>query len=133
MNKNQFENIENTIENKEIEKAREELALIRKNLDNDPDYLYLMSKFLVLDGRFYIAIDALILSLQNNFREEFLVRKNFVKSSKEITDKKIELLSKIFETIENKDLSKKCLEFENDEQLLDYLVKLMPSLKPAKF
>tara|TARA_A100001011_G_scaffold349555_1_gene388241 strand:+ start:230 stop:631 length:402 start_codon:yes stop_codon:yes gene_type:complete len=133
MNKNQFEIIENIIENKEIEKARKELALIRKNLDNDPDYLYLMSKFLVLDGRFYIAIDALILSLQNNFREEFLVRKNFVKSSKEITDKKIELLSKIFETIENKDLSKKCLEFENDEQLLDYLVKLMPSLKPAKF
>ena len=133
MNKNQFENIENTIENKEIEKAREELALIRKNLDNDPDYLYLMSKFLVLDGRFYIAIDALILSLQNNFREEFLVRKNFVKSSKEITDKKIELLSKIFETIENKDLSKKCLEFENDKQLLDYLVTLMPSLKPVKF
>ena len=56
MNKNQFENIENTIENKEIEKAREELALIRKNLDNDPDYLYLMSKFLVLDGRFYICL-----------------------------------------------------------------------------
>ena len=111
MNKNQFENIENTIENKEIEKAREELASIRKNLDNDPDYLYLMSKFLVLDGRFYIAIDALILSLQNNFREEFLISKNFSKSSKEITDKKIELLSKIFEVIENKDLSKKCLEF----------------------
>ena len=133
MNKNQFENIENTIENKEIEKAREELASIRKNLDNDPDYLYLMSKFLVLDGRFYIAIDALILSLQNNFREEFLIRKNFSKSSKEITNKKIELLSKIFEVIENKDLSKKCLEFENDEQLLDYLVKLMPSLKPVKF
>ena len=133
MNKNQFENIENTIENKEIEKAREELASIRKNLDNDPDYLYLMSKFLVLDGRFYIAIDALILSLQNNFREEFLIRKNFSKSSKEITDKKIELLSKIFEIIENKDLSKKCLEFKNDKQLLDYLIKLMPGLKPAKF
>ena len=133
MNKNQFENIENIIENKEIEKARKELALIRKDLDNDPDYLYLMSKFLMLDRRFYIAIDALILSLQNNFREDFLVSKNFSKSSKEITNKKIELLSKIFETIENKDLGKKCLEFESDKQLLDYLIKLMPGLKPAKF
>ena len=92
-----------------------------------------MAKFLVLDRRYYIAIDSLILSLQNNFRDKFLLSKNFSKSSKQVTNKKIELLSKAFEKIENYELSKKCLEFENDKDLLDFLINLMHCLKPAKF
>jgi|TARA_B100001540_G_scaffold301706_1_gene308472 hypothetical protein len=133
MDKDKFEIIERFIDKGDTEKARYDLASIRKNFDNDPDYLYLMAKFLVLDRRYYIAIDSLILSLQNNFRDKFLLSKNFSKSSKQVTNKKIELLSKAFEKIENYELSKKCLEFENDKDLLDFLINLMPGLKPAKF
>tara|TARA_B100000945_G_C20328930_1_gene571408 strand:- start:317 stop:718 length:402 start_codon:yes stop_codon:yes gene_type:complete len=133
MDKDKFEIIERFIDKGDTEKARYDLATIRKNFDNDPDYLYLMGKFLVLDRRYYIAIDSLILSLQNNFRDKFLLSKNFSKSNKQVTYKKIELLSKTFEKIENYELSKKCLEFENDKDLLDFLIDLMPGLKPAKF
>lgn len=133
MDKDKFEIIERFIDKGDTEKARYDLATIRKNFDNDPDYLYLMGKFLVLDRRYYIAIDSLILSLQNNFRDKFLLSKNFSKSNKQVTYKKIELLSKAFEKIENYELSKKCLEFENDKDLLDFLIDLMPGLKPAKF
>jgi len=91
IDQNKFNDLEELLDDKNILFARRELALLRKNLDLDPDYLYLMSRLLLLDNRFYLSIDAIILSLYINTRDDYLNKRNFIKST-EKTNKKKKLL-----------------------------------------
>ena len=58
-----FNDIEELLNDKNILFARKELNYFRKDLDLDPDYLFLMSKLLLLDNRPYLSIDTVILSI----------------------------------------------------------------------
>ena len=49
--KKEFENIYKSIKNNQKDKAQNNLKLLRKKYALDPDYLYLMGEFLILDKR----------------------------------------------------------------------------------
>ena len=59
-----FESIYNLIEKNDKVLSQKELALSRIRYALNPDYLFLMSKYLILDKRYYQSIDALLGSLK---------------------------------------------------------------------
>ena len=59
-----FESIYNLIEKNDNFSSQRQLALFRKKYALHPDYLFLMSKYLILDKRYYQSIDALLGSLK---------------------------------------------------------------------
>ena len=58
--KKEFENIYKSIKNNQKDKAQHDLKLFREKYALDPDYLYLMAEFLILDKRFYQEFSRLI-------------------------------------------------------------------------
>ena len=132
VDKEKFKEIEDLISKKNINELRKQLSMIRNNLSIDPDYLYLMANLLYLDNRTYQAIDALLLSLTINFDENFLKNNNFNKSDSHISEKKIKLLKNLFKVLNNKELIKKKISYENQEVFLKDLMSLMPGLKIKK-
>ena len=127
-----FNDLEELLEDKNILFARKELMLLRKELSLDPDYLYLMSKLLLLDNRPYLSIDAAILSMFFDTQDIFLAEKNFTKSSDTTRKNKKLLLIKLFKFISNEELETKIQEIEDDNALIDHLFTLMPGLRPKK-
>ena len=94
-----------------------------------------MSKYLILDKRYYQSIDALLGSLKLDKDELFLVKNNFEKSKEELITKKIQLISELFNLIENMDLSIEASKVKSEEELDNYvnkLSKLMPGVKLKK-
>ena len=132
LDKEKFKEIEDLISKKNINELRKQLSMLRNNLSIDPDYLYLMANLLYLDNRTYQAIDALLLSLTINFDENFLKNNNFNKSDSHISQKKIKLLKNLFKVLNNKELIKKEISYENQEVFLKDLMSLMPGLKIKK-
>ena len=132
LDKEKFKEIEDLISKKNINELRKQLSMLRNNLSIDPDYLYLMANLLYLDNRTYQAIDALLLSLTINFDENFLKNNNFNKSDSDISKKKIKLLKNLFKVLNNKELIKKEISYENQEVFLKDLMSLMPGLKIKK-
>jgi hypothetical protein len=132
LDKEKFKEIEDLISKKNINELRKQLSMLRNNLSIDPDYLYLMANLLYLDNRTYQAIDALLLSLTINFDENFLKNNNFNKSDRHISEKKIKLLKNLFKVLNNKELIKKEISYENQEVFLKDLMSLMPGLKIKK-
>ena len=132
VDKEKFKEIEDLISKKNINELRKQLSMLRNNLSIDPDYLYLMANLLYLDNRTYQAIDALLLSLTINFDENFLKNNNFNKSDSHISQKKIKLLKNLFKVLNNKELIKKEISYENQEVFLKDLMSLMPGLKIKK-
>ena len=132
VDKEKFKEIEDLISKKNINELRKQLSMLRNNLSIDPDYLYLMANLLYLDNRTYQAIDALLLSLTINFDENFLKNNNFNKSDSHISKKKIKLLKNLFKVLNNKELIKKKISYENQEVFLKDLMSLMPGLKIRK-
>ena len=127
-----FNDLEELLEDKNILFARKELMLLRKNLDLDPDYLYLMSKLLLLDNRPYLSIDAIILSIFFDTQDSFLIKKNFIKSNEKTRKKKRLFLIELSKLIFNNELERKALEISSDNSLVEHLFDLMPGLRPKK-
>ena len=69
-----FEWIYNLIEKNDKVLSQKELALSRIRYALNPDYLFLMSKYLILDKRYYLSIDVLLGSLKLDKDEFFLVK-----------------------------------------------------------
>ena len=132
IDQNKFNDLEELLDDKNILFARRELALLRKNLDLDPDYLYLMSRLLLLDNRFYLSIDAIILSLYINTRDDYLNKRNFIKSTEKTNKKKRLLLSELAKLIANEELEKNVYNIQDDKVLTEHLFNLMPGLRPKK-
>ena len=128
-----FNDIEELLNDKNILFARKELNYFRKDLDLDPDYLFLMSKLLLLDNRPYLSIDTVILSIFFDTQDNFLAKKNFIKSNEKTRKKKRLLLIELSTLIFNKELERKVLEIANDNALVEHLFDLMPGLRPKKF
>ena len=127
-----FNDLEELLEDKNVLFARKELMLLRKSLDLDPDYLYLMSKLLLLDNRPYLSIDAVILSIFFDTQDNFLIKKNFIKINEKTRKKKRLFLIELSKLIFNKELETKVLEIPSDNALVEHLFGLMPGLRPKK-
>ena len=85
--------IDKLISEKKIDEAQLNLSKLSQEFYKNPEYLFLRAKVFYLNKLYYIAIDTLLIAL------EF-----------EKKDKIYKLLSKIYNTIENKVLAKKILE-----------------------
>ena len=101
-NKKEFEDIYQSIKKNQKDKAQKNLKLFREKYDLDPDYLYLMAEFLILDKRFYQAIDTIHVSLLVENDDEFLLKNNFNKSTQELIKKKFIVLGDLFKILANK-------------------------------
>ena len=90
MNKNKLDNIYKLINNKKIDQAQIELSKLGTEFLKNSEYLYLRSKIFYINKLYYIALDTLLIALE--FEEN---------------EKVYNLISKIYNTLGNKELSKK--------------------------
>ena len=90
MNKDKLNNIEKLIDSNNIEKAQIELSKLGPEYLKNTYYLYLRSKIFFINQLYYIALDTLLIALE--FEE---------------SDQVYELISKIYNILGNKELSKK--------------------------
>jgi len=90
MNKNKLDNIDMLINNEKIDQAQIELSKLGPEFLKNSEYLYLRAKIFYINKLYYIALDTLLIALE--FKEE---------------DKIYNLISKIYNILGNKELSKK--------------------------
>ena len=90
MSEDRFEKIERLIKLKKINEAQVELSKFGSEFFQDSEYLYLRGKIFYINKLYYIALDTLLIAL------EF-----------EKKDKIYNLISKIYNFLGNKELSKK--------------------------
>ena len=90
MNKEKLENIDELINNNKIDQAQKELSKLGSEFFKDSEYLFLRSKIFYINKLYYIALDTLLIALE--FEEN---------------EKVYSLISKIYNTLGNKALSKK--------------------------
>tara|TARA_B100000029_G_scaffold443561_1_gene462711 strand:+ start:1263 stop:1613 length:351 start_codon:yes stop_codon:yes gene_type:complete len=90
MNQDILNKVDRLIKIKKIDEAQSELSRLGPEFLKNSEYLYLRSKIFYLNKLYYLAIDTLLIAL------EF-----------EKKDKIYDLISKIYNTLGNKDLSKK--------------------------
>tara|TARA_Y100000590_G_C15598962_1_gene969228 strand:+ start:248 stop:598 length:351 start_codon:yes stop_codon:yes gene_type:complete len=90
MNQDILNKVDRLIKIKKIDEAQSELSRLGTEFLKNSEYLYLRSKIFYINKLYYLAIDTLLIAL------EF-----------EKKDKIYDLISKIYNTLGNKDLSKK--------------------------
>ena len=90
MNKKKLDNIYKLINNKKINQAQIELSKLGPEFLKNSEYLYLRSKIFCINKLYYIALDTLLIALE--FEEN---------------EKVYKLISKIYNILGNKELSKK--------------------------
>ena len=90
MNNNKLDNIYKLINNKKINQAQTELSKLGPEFLKNTQYLYLRSKIFYINKLYYIALDTLLIALE--FEEN---------------EKVYKLISKIYNILGNKELSKK--------------------------
>ena len=90
MNRNKLDDINKLINNKKIDQAQIELSKLGSEFLKNSEYLYLRSKIFYINKLYYIALDTLLIAL------EF-----------EKNEKIYDLISKIYNVLGNKELSKK--------------------------
>ena len=90
MNQDILDSIDKLIKDKKINQAQNELSKLSPEFFKDAEYLYLRSKIFYINKLYYIAIDTLLIALE--FKEN---------------DKIYNLISNIYNTLGNENLSKK--------------------------
>ena len=89
MNENKLDKIEKLIQAKKIDEAQHELSKLEPKFFKNAEYLYLRSKIFYINKLYYIALDTLLIALE--FEQD---------------DKVYNLISKIYNILGNKELSK---------------------------
>ena len=115
MKNNKLIKISKLIEEKKIDKAQLELSKLGSEFYKNHEYLYLRSKIFYLNKLYYIAIDTLLIAL------EF-----------EQSDKNYNLISKIYDILGNKELSKKLLDFKERLVTVNFLKDEMSGIYRKK-
>lgn len=90
MNDIRLKKVEELIKIKKINEAQLELSKLGEEFNKNSDYLYLRGKIFYISKLYYIALDTLLIAL------EF-----------EKKDKIYDLIAEIYDTLGNKELSKK--------------------------
>ena len=108
MNQDKFNRINQLIKIKKIDEAQVELSKLGPEFYKNTEYLYLRSKIFFINKLYYIALDTLLIAT------EF-----------EADDKIYNLISKIYNIIGNKELSRK---ISNTDLRLDTINNLKKKL-----
>ena len=108
MNENILNNIDKLINNKKINQAQTELSKLGPEFLKNTQYLYLRSKIFYINKLYYIALDTLLIALE--FEEN---------------EKIYDLISKIYNILGNKELSKKVA---NSDLRSDAIISLKSEL-----
>ena len=90
MNTDKLETINKLIDNKKIDQAQSELSKLGPEFLKNSEYLFLRSKIFYINELYYLALDTLLIATE--FEEN---------------EKVYNLISKIYNILGNKDLSKK--------------------------
>ena len=93
MNKDKLKEVSKLIDNNKINEAQIELSKLGQEYYKNSEYLYLRSKIFFLNKLYYLAIDTLLVALEFEQRDKFY-----------------DMLSKMYEEINNKEFSKKLLD-----------------------
>tara|TARA_B100000427_G_scaffold283950_1_gene256549 strand:- start:344 stop:697 length:354 start_codon:yes stop_codon:yes gene_type:complete len=104
MNENILNKIDNLIKLKKIDQAQMELSKLGPEFYKNSEYLYLRSKIFYINKLYYLALDALLIATE--FEEK---------------DKIYDLISKIYNTIGNKDLSEKIGNQKSRKETVNFL------------
>ena len=92
------------VDKKKINEAQSQLSRLGPDFYKDPDYLYLRSKVFYLNKLYYLAVDTLLIALE--FEQD---------------DKFYNLLSKIYNILGNKELSKKIADLNLRSEAINLL------------
>ena len=90
MNENILDKVDRLIKEKKIREAEIELSKLGTAFHKNIEYLYLRSKIFYINKLYYLALDTLLIATE--FEEK---------------DKIYDLIAKIYDFLENKELSKK--------------------------
>ena len=104
MSKNKLDKVEKLIQEKKINEAQLELSKLGEEFNKNYDYLYLRGKIFYINGLYYTALDTLLIAL------EF-----------EKKDKIYDLIAEIYDTLGNKELSKKIADINSRLQAVSSL------------
>ena len=124
--------IYNLLIKKELAQANHLLINLRQFGPLHPEYLFLMSIFLMETGRTYLAIDSLLLSLKVDNTPEVMMKNNFESTSKNLVKKRYEMLILVFEKIKINDLKNmiiQAMEKNDASEFLDHLSEVMPGIR----
>mgnify|MGYP006084875015 CR=1 FL=1 len=128
----EFKNAHNLLMLEKKDQAQEILISLRKDFSLHPDYLFLMSLFLNMDNRIYLAIDSLLLSIKIDNDMEFLKKRNFIGSSTELIKERYLLLISLFIKIDIPkltNLTKEALDTGDHLKFINYVNKIMPGIR----
>ena len=128
----EFKNAHNLLMLEKKDQAQEILISLRKDFSLHPDYLFLMSLFLNMDNRIYLAIDSLLLSIKIDNNMEFLKKRNFIGSSTELVKERYLLLISLFIKIDIPkltNLTKEALDTGDHLKFINYVNKIMPGIR----
>ena len=128
----EFKNAHNLLMLEKKNQAQEILISLRKDFSLHPDYLFLMSLFLNMDNRIYLAIDSLLLSIKIDNNMEFLKKRNFIGSSTELVKERYLLLISLFIKIDIPkltNLTKEALDTGDHLKFINYVNKIMPGIR----
>ena len=106
MNENILDKIDRLIKLKKIDEAQVELSKLGSAYFKNIEYLYLRSKIFYINKLYYLALDALLIATE--FEEK---------------DKIYNLISKIYNTLGNKELSKKIANPDSRSEAINFLKK----------
>ncbi len=104
MNSNKLDKIDRLIKSKNVKEAQLELSKLGPEFYKSSEYLYLRSKIFYINKFYYHALDALLIAL------EF-----------EKKDKIYNLIAEIYNTLGNKELSKKISNLQLRSEAISFL------------
>lgn len=131
-NNSEFDNAYNLIKKDELNEANNILIKLRSSFFLHPDYLFLMSLFLIKSKRTYLAIDAALLSLKVDNTEAVLKKHGYENSSNELIEERYLFLISMFKKIKNLelvDILETTMKNKNPTSFLLYLEKIMPGIR----
>ena len=131
-NNSEFNNAYNLIKNDKLNEANKLLIKLRSSFFLHPDYLFLMSLFLIKTKRTYLAIDTALLSLKVDNTEAVLKKHSYENSSNELIEERYLFLISMFKKIKNfelVDILETAMKNKNPTSFLLYLEKIMPGIR----
>ena len=131
-NNSEFNNAYNLIKNDKLNEANKLLIKLRSSFFLHPDYLFLMSLFLIKSKRTYLAIDTALLSLKVDNTEEVLKKHSYENSSNKLIEERYLFLISMFNKIKNLelvDILETAMKNKNPTSFLLYLEKIMPGIR----
>jgi len=115
MKENKLVKVDKLIRERKIDEAQFELSKLGSEFYKNPEYLYLRGKIFYLNKLYYLALDALLIATE--FEEK---------------DKIYDLISKIYNTLGNKELSIKIANPDLRQKAINFLKSELTGVSQKK-